>query len=81
MRTSRCTPSVNAIICGLFLGTLAVSTSLCEDEKKKTRDEMVIDDRDALADNAHWIYNDLDKGFAEAEQSGRPLMVVHRCIP
>lgn len=28
-----------------------------------------------------WIYNDLDKGFAEAKAAGKPLMVVLRCIP
>lgn len=87
MNLSSWKPSVKTITCALCLGTLAVSASVGvgvgvgEEEKKKTRDEMVLDDRDALADNAHWIYNDLDRGFAEAERSGRPLMVVHRCIP
>lgn len=28
-----------------------------------------------------WIYNDLPKGFAEAKTSGKPMMVVYRCIP
>ena len=28
-----------------------------------------------------WIYNDLAKGFADAETTGKPLMVVYRCIP
>ena len=81
MRTFRFNTSVSAIIQGLLLSTLAVSHSMGEEEKKKSRDEMVLDDRDALADNAHWIYNDLDTAFAEADRSGRPLMVVHRCIP
>jgi serine protease Do len=25
-----------------------------------------------------WIYNDLDKGFAEAKKTGKPLLVVFR---
>lgn len=28
-----------------------------------------------------WIYDDLDKGFARAKASGKPLMVVFRCVP
>ena len=28
-----------------------------------------------------WIYNDLDKGIAEARAAKKPLMVVYRCIP
>lgn len=28
-----------------------------------------------------WIYNNLDKGFAEAKAANKPLMVVLRCIP
>lgn len=64
-----------------LLSATVASSLYAEEEKKKTRDEMVHDDRDALAKNEHWIYNDLDTAFAEARGSGRPLMVVHRCIP
>lgn len=28
-----------------------------------------------------WIYNDYEKGFAEAKKTGKPLMVVLRCVP
>lgn len=52
-----------------------------EDGKKRTRDEMVHDDRDALSENATWIYNDLKVAFAKAEAAKKPLMVIHRCIP
>jgi hypothetical protein len=27
-----------------------------------------------------WIYNDLEKGFAEAKKSGKPLLVAFRCV-
>ena len=50
-------------------------------EPKKTRDEMVLEDRAALAENEAWVYNDLEKAFAEAERMKKPLMVIHRCIP
>ena len=64
----------------LVVTTLAAGILQAE-EKKKTRDEMVLDDRTALQEDDHWIYNDLAKGFETAKALGKPLMVVHRCIP
>jgi hypothetical protein len=29
----------------------------------------------------HWIYDDLPKAIAEAKETGKPLMVVVRCVP
>ncbi len=29
----------------------------------------------------HWIYNDLKEGNAQAKASGKPLLVVFRCVP
>jgi serine protease Do len=40
--------------------------------------------RAALGDNGlvgTWIYDDLDTGYAEAARTGKPLMVVLRCVP
>ena len=40
--------------------------------------------RTALGDTApvgEWIYDDLQAGFAEAGRTGKPLMVVLRCVP
>jgi len=40
--------------------------------------------RNALGDNAlvgTWIYDDLEAGIAEAGRTGKPLMVVLRCVP
>lgn len=45
------------------------------------REGAVRGDRDALARDARWVYNDLDRGFAEARRTGRPLLVVLRCVP
>lgn len=50
-------------------------------EKKKTRDQMVIEDREKVTADGFWIYNDLPAGFAEARRSGKPLLVGFRCIP
>jgi hypothetical protein len=40
--------------------------------------------RAAMGDTAlagPWFYEDLDGGFAEAKRTGKPLMVVLRCVP
>ncbi len=29
----------------------------------------------------HWIYDDLPKAFTQAKASGKPLLVVFRCVP
>lgn len=47
----------------------------------KDREGAVRQDRAALEQDARWIYNDVDRGFAEAKRTGRPLLVVLRCVP
>ena len=40
--------------------------------------------KDALQDDlvaASWIYDDIDRGYAEARKSGQPLLVSFRCVP
>src|SRR5207237_9353535 len=39
------------------------------------------EDRTAIEKDARWIYNDYQKGFAEARRTGKPLLVVLRCVP
>jgi hypothetical protein len=29
----------------------------------------------------HWIYDDLGAGFARARATGKPLLVLFRCVP
>ena len=29
----------------------------------------------------HWIYNDIQAGFAEAKKTGKPLFITFRCVP
>ena len=47
----------------------------------KTRDAAVRDDRAAVGSGSRWIYNDYQRGFAEAKRTGKPLLVVLRCVP
>jgi serine protease Do len=47
----------------------------------ENRDTKVRNDRTDVLGGGKWIYNDLGKGFAEAKKSGKPLLVVLRCVP
>jgi len=50
-------------------------------EKKMTRDQMVRKDRTDVQAMEEWIYNDLEQARAEARRTGKPMMIVFRCIP
>ena len=47
----------------------------------KDREGAVRQDRAAMENDARWIYNDFERGFAEAKKTGKPLLVVLRCVP
>ena len=47
----------------------------------KDREGAVRQDRAAMENDARWIYNDFERGFAEAKKAGKPLLVVLRCVP
>ena len=61
-------------ISGIMLGILLLSVSFCFGHG----DEEVSEDIEAVKSTGYWIYNDLDKGFAEAEKTGQPLLIVFR---
>ena len=42
---------------------------------------MVREDKRKVTKDGFWIYNDLPKAFATAERTGKPMLVVLRCIP
>jgi serine protease Do len=50
-------------------------------ETVKDRVAAVRDDRAKMENNSRWIYNDWRRGFTESKQTGKPLMVVLRCVP
>ncbi len=60
-------------------GALAVASSLAE--TVKDREAAVRHDKAALEKDARWIYNDFERGFAEARRTGKPLLIVLRCVP
>lgn len=62
-----------AAVCCLYLA----SGALGQDERTNRLNA----DRAAFESSADWYYNDLDRGFAEARRTGKPMLVVLRCVP
>ncbi|MBL8890542.1 MAG: thioredoxin family protein [Planctomycetaceae bacterium] len=56
---------------------LAVSTNLWA----QTREEKIRGDKQKVEAEGFWIYNDLATAFAEGKRTGKPILVVLRCIP
>jgi hypothetical protein len=47
----------------------------------KDREGAVRKDRESLATDTRWVYNDFQSGLRAAKSSGKPLLVVLRCVP
>jgi hypothetical protein len=50
-------------------------------EAVKDREGAVRKDKEVMEKDTRWIYNDYQRGFAEAQRTGKPLLVVLRCVP
>ncbi|MFP6900446.1 MAG: Trx7/PDZ domain-containing (seleno)protein, partial [Opitutales bacterium] len=62
---------LTAILLGVALSSMvfadeALRSSLKDDHSKR---------------GDHWIYNDIERGFAEAKNTGKPLFITFRCVP
>ena len=62
---------------------LAVVSSLTavQAESVKDREGAVRQDRAKLESSERWNYNSVERAFEEARKSGKPVMVVLRCVP
>ena len=67
-------------ICLCLAGGWFGATGLSSAEAQ-TREEKVRSDREKVQAEGYWIYNKIDEGFAQAKQTGKPLLVTFRCIP
>lgn len=65
-----------ALLTVLGASFVLATTLLAQDRETKVRN-----DRKNVEDAGRWIYNDLPKGIAEAKKTGKPLLVIFRCIP
>ncbi len=60
---------------------LLLSLPLFAYAAEPTREQKVREDRKRVEAEGYWIYNDLEKGFAEARRTGKPMLVNLRCLP
>jgi serine protease Do len=65
----------------LIVLSLASSLASLHAAAVKDREGAVRQDKATMENDARWIYNDVDRGFAEAKKTGKPLLVVLRCVP
>ena len=69
---------------GKLAPTLLLSASaffcsgLLPAEEKKDRDTLVRDDLSEMRGSDLWIYNDVEKGFALARKTSKPVLIVFR---
>ncbi len=76
MRTTKFSCLV-VFLCFCFVLQLVISLQATA----QTRDEMVQNDRQKITEEGFWIYNDIPEAFKRAKQTGKPVLVVLRCIP
>lgn len=62
----------------LLIGCLLLFGSPTRAQDRATR---VNKDREQIEASGFWIYNDVPRGSAEAKKTGKPMLVVFRCIP
>lgn len=62
----------------LFLMSM---TGLVSTAAAQTREEIVRGDRSKVEAAGFWLYNDLPGAFEEAKRTGKPIVVVLRCLP
>lgn len=61
---------------GVLVGLLPLATGVAQEREIKVRG-----DKSRIEGAGYWIYNDLPRGIDEAKKSGKPLLVVFRCVP
>lgn len=55
--------------------------SLAHAESVKDREGAVRADKARMENDQRWAYNDIDSGFKQAKLTGKPLLIVLRCVP
>jgi hypothetical protein len=70
----------------VFRTTAAVALALAlaqpaSAQNQNPREKKVREDKVKVEADGYWIYNDLPKAFAEAKATGKPMVVILRCIP
>lgn len=66
------------VAAGLAVTAAVVTVAAVAQDKREAK---VRADREKVVAAGKWIYDDLPKGIAQARETGKPLLVVLRCIP
>jgi serine protease Do len=72
---------MKALSSALLFALGLFGASVLHAETVKDREGAVRKDRATMENDPRWIYNDFERGFAEANRSGKPLLIVLRCVP
>lgn len=72
---------MRAFLALALLGALVTGAALPPSQQKIDRETKVRDDKKKLEASGYWHYNDLPRAFDEAKATGKPILVVLRCIP
>jgi len=62
-------------LCMMTIGCVLLMMTIGQTADRATQ---IRDDREMVEGEGLWIYNDLPTGFAEAERTGKPLLIVFR---
>lgn len=66
---------IRALLLSAALSTAALADAV------KDREGAVRNDKATMEKDARWLYNDTAAAFTAAQKSGKPLLVVLRCVP
>ena len=65
----------------LLVVVMAVSLNHAVGAAVQDREGAVRNDKAAMEKDSRWIYNDWQSGLAEGRKTGKPVMIVLRCVP
>lgn len=65
----------------LLLCLLLASSAPAAGFAQNKRETAVRKDREKVAKDVNWIYNDLAKAEGRAKSENKPMLVVIRCVP
>lgn len=71
-----CEVAMTRLLLSLIVVGLFPALATCQ-----TREEKVRGDKVKVEREGYWIYNDVSRAFAEAKQTGKPIVAVLRCLP
>jgi hypothetical protein len=64
-----------------FLCGMLLFIQLAFADAVKDREGAVRADKAKMENDPRWVFNDVEKGFEESKKTGKPLLVVLRCVP